>query len=179
MASNLPHMGRQKNPLNSPQSPKQSVPPPFSSDLISVLLLWEFTALQPHSLSYCLSNTRGIPLQASERDRPFACNVIPSREPPGTLPHLHGSTQALHLSFKEAFLAPLPKLLSKLFPIVCVSLSCFLSPSPYILSIYTHTDRQTDTPLYIHVHTKYIIQYMCINVKFTLLIICPQYIKCQ
>ena len=71
----------------------------------------------------------------------FACNVIPSRQPPGTVPHLHGSTQALHLYFKEAFLAPLPKLLSKLFPIVCVSLSCFF-PLALTYYIYLHTHRQ-------------------------------------
>ena len=116
--------------------------------------------------------------------RPFACNAIPSRQPAGTVPHLHGSIQVLHLYFKEAFLAPLPKLLPKLFPIVCVSLSCFfpLALTYFYIYIYTHTHTHTDT-LYIqnntYVHTKYIIQHMCINVKFTLVIISPQYIKYQ
>ena len=83
--------------------------------------------------------------------RPFACNAIPSRQPAGTVPHLHGSIQVLHLYFKEAFLAPLPKLLPKLFPIVCVSLSCFfplaLTYFYIYIYIYTHTHTHTHTQM--------------------------------
>ena len=118
-----------------------------------MLLLWEFTALQPLSLSYCLSrhSTSGFwtwqslclqrhPLQGATRHTPSPT----------------GSTQASHLCFKGAFLAPLPKLLSELFPIVCVSLSCFLSPSPYTL--YTHTHTHTHTQIH---HYIYKIIYTC------------------